>query len=147
MAYDFRDLLSSRTATVSVDALVALLIHKGAKFIKAGEVPPPNTRVVEMVTPEGIRVKVRVPIEEPINPKGSNVLESRANNTKDGSVENNRASSVPREAITPESVGRVTVPGVRGVQFAKRSIIALLTFQAQNQRSFLYSVSAMKYFR
>ena len=31
-----------------------------------------------MVTPEGMRVKVRVPVEEPITPqKGSNVLESR----------------------------------------------------------------------
>lgn len=71
--------LAKATATVGVDTLAALLIHKGVKSIKAGEILPPNTRVVEMVTPEGIRVKVRVPIEEPINPNGSNVLESRAN--------------------------------------------------------------------
>lgn len=69
--------LARATATIGVDALAAILIHKGVKSIKGGELPPPNTRVVEMVTPEGVRVRVRVPIEEPANPKGSNILESR----------------------------------------------------------------------
>lgn len=109
--------LAKATATVGVDALAALLIHKGVKSIKGAPIEPPNTRVVEMVTPEGFRVKVRVPIEESINLKGSNVLESRGGNNG-ARAENNGVSSVPREAITPENVGRVTVPRVRGGQFA-----------------------------
>jgi hypothetical protein len=107
--------LAKATATVGVDALAALLIHKGVKSIKGATTPPPNTRVVEMLTPEGVRVRVRVPIEEAVNPQGSNVLESRANNS---SGSNTTSAAVPREAITTENVGRVTVPGVRGGQFA-----------------------------
>lgn len=76
--------LAKATATVGVDALAALLMHKAVKSIKSGEVPPPNTRVVEMVTPEGIRVKVRVPIEEPTNPQNPNVLESRSTTNANG---------------------------------------------------------------
>ena len=78
--------LAKATATVGVDALAALLIHKGVKSVKAlnvksiiaGETPPPNMRVVEMVTTDGTRFKVLVPIEEATKPKGSNVLESRS---------------------------------------------------------------------
>ena len=103
--------LAKATATVGVDALAALLLHKAVKSIKAGELPPSNTRVVEMVTPEGVRIKVRVPIEEPRNLRGANTLESRTNNSIS-------SSSVPREAITPANVGRVTVPSVRSGQFA-----------------------------
>ena len=66
--------LAKATATVGVDALAALLIHKGVKSIKATEIPPPQTKVVEMVTPEGVRVKVRVPVEA----EKANVLESRS---------------------------------------------------------------------
>jgi hypothetical protein len=88
--------LAKATATVGVDALAALLIHKGVKTLKSGEIPPPNSRVVEMVTPEGVRVKVRVPIEEPTNP---NILESRALKTAAGEL--------------------VEIPGNRGGAFAK----------------------------
>ena len=87
--------LAKATATVGVDGLAALLIHKGVKSIKGGEIPPPNSRVVEMVTPEGFRVKVRVPVEEPTNTKGSNVLESRSENPTS-------AGKIKPEAGTPE---------------------------------------------
>ncbi len=66
--------LAKATATIGVDALAALLIHKGVKSIKAGEISPPNTKVVEMVTPEGMRFKVRVPVEA----ENPNILESRS---------------------------------------------------------------------
>ena len=78
--------LAKATATIGVDALAALLIHKSVKSLKGGELPPPNTRVVEMVTPEGFRIKVRIPIEEPTNTKGSNVLKIEGEETTNGAT-------------------------------------------------------------
>ncbi len=90
--------LAKATATVGVDALAALLIHKGVKSIKAGELPPPNTRVVEMVTPEGFRVKVRVPVEA----ENPNILESRSSNVG----ENNRRNLDSHEGVSGVTEGK-----------------------------------------
>jgi hypothetical protein len=72
-------------STVGVDTIAAILTHKAASSIK-GNLPKPPAGEVEMVTPEGVRI--RVPVEEapPARPgNGDNRLLSQGTGTGGGS--------------------------------------------------------------
>lgn len=96
---------ASAVSTIGVDAIVMLLTHKAAGQLK-GNLPRPPVATREMITPEGVRI--RVPVEP--EPVGNKPAEMRSNGNTSG-------AGAVREPITEANLSRVSVPGIRNGEF------------------------------